>query len=134
MTKYNFYADNGGTGDNRIAILDPNAVETDPISKHRTMKAVLTIKGVTPDPNFPDVPGAVSEWCINSAAVDPYTDSILAGSEDGKLYRWDLKSNSFTQVVTLTPGIGEAYTPTIIGPDGTVYAINNATLYAVGQG
>ena len=27
----------------------------------------------------------------------------------------------------------EAYTPTVIGPDGTVYAINNATLYAIGR-
>ena len=27
----------------------------------------------------------------------------------------------------------EAYTPTLVGPDGTVYAINNATLYAIGR-
>jgi hypothetical protein len=27
----------------------------------------------------------------------------------------------------------EPYTPTIIGPDGTVYAMNNATLYAIGR-
>jgi hypothetical protein len=38
-----------------------------------------------------------------------------------------------SQTVALTPGIGEAYTPTLIGADGTVYAINNATLFAVGQ-
>jgi hypothetical protein len=33
----------------------------------------------------------------------------------------------------LSPGVGEAYTPTVIGPDGTVYAINDAVLYAIGQ-
>src|SRR5262249_43351139 len=76
---------------------------------------------------------AVREWCINTAVVDPATDSVLANSEDGTLYRWNLASNSFTQAVTLTTGIGEAYTPTFIGADGTVYAINNAILFAVGQ-
>src|SRR5262249_51730728 len=50
---------------------------------------------------------------------------------DGKLYRWNLTTNTFTQQVTLTSGVGEAYTPTLIGVDGTVYAINNATLFAV---
>ena len=72
------------------------------------------------------------EWCINTAAVDPFTKSILANNEDGKLYRWDMATNTLTQPVTLTAGIGEAYTPTVIGPDGTVYAINNAILFAVG--
>ena len=107
---------------------------TDPISGATVMKEVLTIAGRDAgrrtDPSFPD---AVREWCINTAAVDPVSKAILANSEDGKLYRWDLTTNSLSQTARLTPGIGEAYTPTLIGPDGTVYAINNATLFAVGN-
>jgi hypothetical protein len=135
MTKYNNYAGiNTGDGLNKIAILDPNASEADPIFPAvSVMNEVLTIKGVTPDPNFPTFPGAVREWCINSAAVDPVTKSVLANSEDGKLYRWDLTSNSFSQIITLSGGIGEAYTPTVIGSDGTAYAINDAVLFAIGR-
>ncbi|HSV13604.1 MAG TPA: hypothetical protein VLI90_05050 [Tepidisphaeraceae bacterium] len=131
MTKYNNYAGLGGDGVNKLAILDPNATETDPVTGATVMKEVLSIAGVTPDGEFPSKPGAVREWCINSAVVDPSTDSILANSEDGKLYRWDLGTNTFMQVITLTPGVGEAYTPTLVGPDGAVYAINNATLFSV---
>src|SRR5580658_9079442 len=135
MTKYNNYAGIGtGNGKNRIAILDPNATEKDPvIPTTLVMKEVITKLGVTPDPEFPQFPGAVREWCINTAAVDPFTDSVLANSEDGKLYRWDLGSNTFTEVITLSSGIGEAYTPTLIGSDGTAYAINDAILDAIGQ-
>jgi hypothetical protein len=98
------------------------------------MKEVITVTGPTPDPTFrPAQPNAVKEWCINSAAVDPFSQSALINNEDGVLYRWDFTTNTLTQSVVLTPGIGEAYTPTLIGPDGTVYAINNATLFAVGQ-
>jgi hypothetical protein len=92
------------------------------------MKEILTQLGPTPNP---DLPG-VKEWCINSAAVDPATKSVLANNEDGKLYRWDLTTNTLSEQIVLTPGLGEAYTPTLIGPDGTVYAIDNATLFAVG--
>jgi hypothetical protein len=135
MTKYNNYAGIGsGDGHNRIAILDPNATENDPvIPTTRVMKEVITVLGVTPDPAFPGFPGAVREWCINTAAVDPFTKSILANSEDGKLYRWDLTSNTLSEVITLSTGIGEAYTPTVIGSDGTAYAINKAILDAVGH-
>jgi uncharacterized protein (TIGR03437 family) len=129
MTKYNDYADAGGTGMNKIAILDPNATETYTLTNTKTMNEILTILGPTPNTGL----HGVKEWCINSAAVDPATDSVLAGSEDGKLYRWDLHSNTFSQSMVLTSGLGEAYTPTLIGPDGTVYAINNATLFALGQ-
>jgi hypothetical protein len=65
--------------------------------------------------------------------VDPATRSIFAGNEDGKLYRWDLATNTLSQTLVLTPGLGEAYTPTLVGGDGTVYAINNATLFAAGD-
>jgi uncharacterized protein (TIGR03437 family) len=129
MTKYNDYADAGGTGQNRIAILDPNATETYTLTGTKVMNEVATILGATPNTGLP----GVKEWCIDSAAVDPATGSVLAGSEDGKLYRWDLATNSFSQSIVLTSGLGEAYTPTLIGPDGSVYAINNATLFAVGQ-
>jgi hypothetical protein len=86
---------------------------------------------VTPDPNFPDLPGAVREWCINTAAVDAADCTVLANCEDGRLYCWNLLTGTFTQSITLNSATGEAYTPTEIGPDGTVYAINDGYLYAV---
>jgi hypothetical protein len=57
----------------------------------------------------------------------------MANSEDGKLYRWNLSTNTFTESITLSTGIGEAYTPTVIGSDGTAYAINAAVLNAIGK-
>jgi hypothetical protein len=144
FTKYNNYAgfdsfSDWGNGLNQIAILDPNATEVEPHASSNgllTMKPVLTMAGPTPDPNFVPFgfPNAVREWCINAAAVDPATDSVLVNSEDGNLYRWDLKTDTLSQTVNLTTGIGEAYTPTVVGSDGTVYAINDATLFAVGRG
>src|SRR5204863_3021704 len=119
-----------GDGVNKIAILDPRATMADPISGAVVMTNVLTIAGPTPDAGITNsYPNAVREWCINSAAVDPFTKSILVNNEDGKLYRWDLTLNTLAETSTLTSGIGEAYTPTIIGVDGIVYAINNATLF-----
>jgi hypothetical protein len=133
MTKYNNYAGVGtGNGKNKLAILDPNATEKDPvIPSVLVMKEVITILGATPDPGT-GFPGAVKEWCINTAAIDPFTKSVLANSEDGKLYRWDLTSNSLTQAIKISDGISEAYTPTVIGSDGTAYAINDAILDAIG--
>jgi hypothetical protein len=133
MTKYNNYAGVGtGDGKNRIAILDPNATEHDPVLPATlVMKEILAILGPTPDNN--GFPGAVREWCINTAAVDPATKSVIVNSENGRLYRWDLTTNTLSQSIRLTDGIGEAYTPTLIGSDGTVYAINGAILNAVGN-
>jgi hypothetical protein len=131
MCKYNNYGGVGsGDGLNRVVVLDPSASQTDPISAVPVMKEVLSRLGPTADPDYP---GGVKEWCINVAAVDPLTRSVLVNSEDGHLYRWDLPTNLFTQVIPLDSGLSESYTPTAIGPDGVVYAINNAVLFAVGR-
>jgi hypothetical protein len=58
---------------------------------------------------------------------------VIATSANGTLYRWDLATNTLAEKIHLNLPRSEAYTPTLIGPDGTVYAINNATLYDIGR-
>jgi len=132
MTKYNNYIDIGtGDGKNRIAILDPNATEADPIIPAvSVMNEVQTQLGPTAFPG--GAPGQVYEWCINSSAVDAKGGAVFAGSEDGHMYRWDLASNTINQSLTLNAPRPEPYTPSEVGPDGTIYSLNNATLYAIG--
>ncbi len=129
LTKFNNYAGAGGDGVNRLALVDPNATMTDPFTGATVMKTVLAIAGPTPDPEYGGV--AVREWCINSAAIDPVTHSAVVNNEDGRVYRWDFNSNTLSPGVTLAAPTGEAYTPTLIGPDGAIYAINNAVLSCV---
>lgn len=134
LTKYNNYAGAGtGDGKNRMAVLDPNdQTQADAITASVTvMKEVITILGPTPDPAGPT--GSVKEWCVNTAAVDPFTSSALINSEDGVMYRWHLPSNSFSERIAMNAGVAQSYTPTVIGPDGRIYAINNATLHSIGQ-
>jgi hypothetical protein len=131
VTKYNNYLGVGaGDGQNRVAVIDPKATQIDAISGLPVMKELLVILGPTFETGSS---GPVKEWCINTAAVDPATKSILVNSEDGYLYRWSLPSNSFTQRIQLTSGIAESYTPTAIGADGAVYAVNNAVLFSIAK-
>src|SRR6185312_16006056 len=131
LTKYNNYATTGGNGINQIALIDPFASHTDPYGTTvAVMKEVIAVNGVTPDDS--GLP-AVREWCINAAAIDPFTKAAIVNSEDGIVYRWDFTTNALQQKVVLTSGRGEAYTPTVIGPDGTVFAINDSILFAVGS-
>src|SRR5882724_12836697 len=60
MTKYNDYSDSGigGSGSNKIAILDPRNTESDPVTGATVMKEVLTIIGPTPNTGQP----GVREW------------------------------------------------------------------------
>ena len=135
MVKYNNYVGVGplGDGKDKLAILNPEATQLDEYSTTKVvvMKEVQTILGPTPQPNQPD--GAVFEWCVNSSVVDVAGGAVFAGNEDGNFYRWDLASNTLSQKMPLSAPQGESYTPTLIGPDGTVYAINTAVLSAIGH-
>jgi hypothetical protein len=130
--KYNNYGGIGtGDGRNRVAVVDPRQTQPDPIiGSVLVMREILTMLGPTPDPAWP---GGVREWCINTAAVDPLTSSILINNEDGLLYRWHLPSNTFSESIRLNSGYAQAYTPTLIGPDGRVYAVNNAVMFSIGR-
>src|ERR1700683_5115167 len=94
FTKYNNYlgVGPGGNGQNKIAVLDPNGMETDPVTGATVMLEVLTMLGPTPSAS-----GGVREWCINSGAIDPFSGSAIANSEDGVVYRWNFAGDSFVQ-------------------------------------
>jgi hypothetical protein len=127
MSKYNDYNTCGGSGNNEIAILNPNATQKDEYSNVTVMKEVETKLDPHSSPN-----GGVYEWCVNTAVVDVKNSAIVVNDEAGYAYRWDLTNNTL-QSLQLNAPIFEAYTSTLIGPDGTDYAINNATLYAMGN-
>jgi hypothetical protein len=126
LTKYNNYYNAGGDGMNKLCIQDPNATENDLVFPTvQVMKEVLTILG--PTLNTPN-PG-VREWCINSAAIDSINKCAVVNSEDGHIYRWSFTTNTLSDAFPMAAATGEAYTSTLIGPDGANYCINNAELY-----
>lgn len=132
VSKYNNYPEGTyGDGRNEIALLDPHARQQDRFSAVRVMREVRTVLSPNSPPDAPA--GETYEWCINSVAVDPVTGSAIANNEDGYLYRWDLDTGELVESIQLGPPRGQAYTETVVGPDGTSYAIANATLYAVGS-
>ena len=133
VSKYNNYYRIGphGDGHNEVALLDPRAHQKDPYASVQTMKPVETILSPVQVPK--EAAGARYEWCINAAVFNVSDHSVYVNNEDGILYRWDLATGKLAEQIRLNKPRPEAYTSTLIGPDGTVYAINNATLYAIGR-
>jgi len=132
VSKYNNYAlGPHGDGRNELALLDPHASQRDEYSRVHVMREVRTVLSPRHPPGTPK--GTRYEWCINSVAVDATTGSAIANNEDGHLYRWDLDTGTLVEGIRLNKPRGQAYTETVVGPDGTSYAIENAILYAVGS-
>ena len=131
LTKYNNYKGVGsGNGENKVAILDPNNYELDPINgTTHVMEEVITVLGPTANPN-----GGVYEWCINAAAIDAFNKQAVLNSEDGHTYIWYFTTNTLSAGLSLATPTPEAYTCTVIGPDMAVYATNNAYLYCCEAG
>ncbi len=131
LCKYNnYYGSGSGDGLNSMAVLDPNATQQDTFGGAVTvMREILTVVGPTPDPG---TLGGRREWCVNTAVVDPATRAAYINNEDGRAYKWDFTTNTLSQSVVMNSGVGQAYTATAMGPDGVIYAINNAQFHAIG--
>ncbi len=156
LCKYNNYsnADFGGpnsgyygdNGVNEMAVLDPYASVPDPNYDpnnpnpgypNPNFKVMATVEAfASPSPDVPAVqggdPDAVREWCTNGTVVDPATDSVFMNNEDGYTYEWNLGTNTITNAVEVTSGIGVPYTPTAIAPNGEVFSDNGGELFAEG--
>ena len=130
VSKYNNYGPRGN-GRMELALLDPHAAQHDRFSRVQVLREVRIVVSPLHPPHEPR--SVRYEWCINSIAVDPATGVAIANNEDGHVYRWDLSSGKLTDNIRLNKPRGQAYTSTLIGPDGTSYAIENGTLYAVGR-
>ena len=136
----------GGNGVNEIAVLDPYSSVPDPNydpnnpnpgypnPNFDVMATVEAFASPSPDLNAISAgdPDAVREWCTNGTVVDPATNSVFMNNEDGYTYEWNLATNTITNAVEITTGIGVPYTPTAIAPNGEIFSDNGGTLFAEG--
>ncbi len=91
------------------------------------MREILVITAPTADPG---TIGGRREWCVNTCTVvDPVTRAAYV-NEDGRAYRWDFTTNALAGGHEQWRGPG--YTATAMGPDGAIYAVNNAQLHSIG--
>ena len=137
LSNYNDYVGQvDGQGVNKVALLDPTAIETDSHSSSNgltVMREILDATGPTPDATNQNstYPSAVLPWLGNAFAVNAPTKSVILPSSDGNLYRWNVSTNSISQFLNLGAAGGQQNVPTVIGPDGSTYTISGSTLVSV---
>ncbi len=79
------------------------------------------------------------EWCINAPAIDK-NGTVYTNGEDGFLYAlqgmYPASNGGCSPTATrimLDRARDAAYTPLALGPDGTVYTLNNGRMFSVGN-
>merc|ERR1711916_121268 len=140
FVKFNDYLNvNDGKGQHRLVLLDPqDQTEFDRKGARDGQGNPLLVMGqvqsiLAPTSKGPAVEGYQprTEWCVNIGVFDPSSASVYANNEDSIHYRWHLLSNSLIESFVLDSQQIEAYTPTSIGPDGAIYAINKGRLIVI---
>ncbi len=133
MTKYNNYAGVGsGDGIEPDRRPRPERHADRPDLGHPDHAEVLTILG--PDPR-----GRARRRPRSGSGASTPRRSTRRRSRCSSTARTAISTagtssaTRFSQRIQLTSGIGEAYTPTAVGADGTVYAVNNAVLFSVAK-
>lgn len=71
------------------------------------------------------------EWCVNGVAVDQ-NGVVYANAEDGNVYAIN-QGGTLKRRLFLKNALRSAYTPTVLGSDGKIYAQQNGELFVVGR-
>ena len=123
LTKYNNYIEFGNGHEQGC---DPRSQCHGGRSDHRhtVMNEVITILGPTPIPAVVTGSGASTRPRSTPSTSVHLSTARTVTSTDGT----SLPTRS-PPAFPMANATGEAYTPTVVGPDGAVYAINNAELY-----
>jgi hypothetical protein len=78
-----------------------------------------------------ELPTTGRELCVNAVVVDSTGASYFLG-EDGYFYRVEFGGVNWSRIMLGAPR-DAAYTPAAMGPDGTVYALDDRSFYIVGN-
>ncbi len=78
-----------------------------------------------------ELPTAGRELCVNAVVIDSSGTSYFLG-EDGYFYRVEFGGENWSRIMLGQPR-DAAYTPAAMGPDGTVYALDDRSFFIIGN-
>ncbi len=99
-------------------------------TSHRYYLVSINPNGMTLEWRW-ELPTAGKELCVNAVVVDKNGNSYFLG-EDGYFYRVEFGGENWSRIMLGAPR-NAAYTPAAMGPDGTVYALDDRSFYIVGN-
>jgi hypothetical protein len=88
--------------------------------------------GMTEVASWELMPSGTDELCVNAGVVDANLNTFFLG-ENGILYKVPFMSSTASSQISLGAPRNAAYTPTAMGPDGTIFALDDRSFYIVGN-